>query len=29
VTDLQILLIVVFVTAAFLGYLELCDRVHG
>jgi hypothetical protein len=28
-TDLQILLIAVVATAAFWGYLVLCDRVRG
>jgi hypothetical protein len=28
-TDLQILLVAIVVTAAFWGYLELCDRVRG
>jgi hypothetical protein len=28
-TDLQILLIATVVVVAFLGYLELCDRVRG
>jgi len=28
-TDLQILLISAIAVVAFLGYLELCDRVRG
>lgn len=28
-TDLQVLLIAAVAVALFLGYLELCDRVHG
>jgi hypothetical protein len=28
-TDLHILVVLVIAVVAFLGYLELCDRVHG